>query len=310
MKLATTIGIVLPYTIDMLDAVRLCAKSEFKYLDYSFDTSERMRMLVSENWTGDFALTLSEAERHGMKFIQAHAPSFNPLANNIPYDVGMLMLNRSIEACSYLGIPNIVVHAGYSNEYLITRPEDYKSFCECAKNFYCALLPALEKFNVTLLVENSAHANMGEKQFFFRGSELAEFIDEVGSEHIKACWDTGHANLDKSNQYDDIMALGDRLYGIHVHDNFSGKDNHLPPFIGSLDADGLMQGLIDSGYKGYFTFEASLLRYKRDKNPPPNMYNRGNGSLKHPSAALALATLNYLYATGKYMLESYGCFEE
>jgi len=310
MKLATTIGVLVPYTKNIPDAVKLCSESEFRYLDYSFDGPERLRVLMAQNWTEDFTPTLTEAERHGIEFIQAHAPSFNPLSDAMPYDIGMLVMNRSIEACSYFGIPNIVVHLGYSNDYLISRPEDFTAFREKAKKYIYSLLPVLEKYNVTLLVENSTHANMGEKQFLFRGVEMARFIDEISSEHIKACWDTGHANLDKSNQYDDIIALADRLYGIHVHDNFSGKDDHLPPFIGSLDADGLMQGLLDSGYKGYFTFEASLLRYTRDRNPPLNMYNRGNGKLSHPSAALALAMLNYLYATGKYMLESYGCFEE
>lgn len=312
MKLATTIGITVPYAKDIPDAVRLSARSPFKYLDYSFDGVQRLRTLSvpDDSWRDEVAPTLAAMRECGISFIQSHAYSFNPASDAVPYETGMLVMKRSMEICAALGIPTMVVHAPMSNDYNINRPGDREKYIEMTKRFFLALLPDAERNNVVILTENSCRANMGEKVFLDRGAEMAEFVDGIGSEYLKAVWDTGHANLDGANQYDDIMALGDRLYGIHVHDNFTGKDNHLPPFFGSLDGDGLMQGLLDSGYNGYFTFEAGMLSFHRErKTHTEGKFTHGNGGLFHPGAPLALAQLNYLYETGKYMLEAYDCFE-
>jgi len=309
MKLATTTQTVFPYVNGNAEAIRFMSQSPFKYVDYSFDGPANKTLLLTDDYLADAERSLRAAQECGMTFVQSHAAGVNPLSEDRPYSQIMTMHNRAIESCGIMGIPTIVVHAGVTYKY---RNADgaYDKYRDDTIRFYSDLLPALERHKVIMLVENSCRANMGDRCFCNRGYQIAEIVDAIGSPYVKAVWDTGHANLDGSNQYDDIMALGDRLYGVHVQDNYSGRDDHLPPFTGGMDCDGLMQGLLDVGYKGYFTFEAALLRYDRQRNAPPTKFIHGNGSLRHPNGALALAELNYLYAVGKCMLSHYGCYEE
>ena len=310
MKLATTTQTVFPYVNgNNAEAVRFLARSPFKYVDYAFDGPGNKDLLLTDNYLADAEKSLRAAQECGLTFVQSHAPGVNPLLGDRPYSQVVTMMNRSIESCGLMGIPTIVVHAGASYQFRVSL-NDWERWKVETVRFYSDLLPALEKNNVILLVENSCRANMGDRCFCNRGTQIAEIVDAINSPHVKAVWDTGHANLDLSNQYDDIMALGDRLYGLHVQDNYSGRDDHMPPFTGSLDCDGLMQALIDVGYKGYFTFEASMLRYDRSRNTTPVKFVHGNGKLFHPNADLALAEINYLYAVGKCMLSHYGCYEE
>ena len=68
------------------------------------------------------------------------------------------------------------------------------------------------------------------------------------------CWDTGHANCEGS-QYDEITAVGEHLYAIHYNDNRNWCDEHVIPYLGTLNHDEIMNALIDVGFKGYFTLE-------------------------------------------------------
>ena len=75
----------------------------------------------------------------------------------------------------------------------------------------------------------------------------------------------------------------------------------------------VMQALLDVRYDGYFTFEASYTLLHQN-NPP---YGRGawihNGKpvekLRHPAIDLKKQAVDLLYETGKYILETYECFE-
>ena len=59
---------------------------------------------------------------------------------------------------------------------------------------------------------------------------------------LHACWDTGHANCEGS-QYDDIITLGKELFAIHYNDNHGAKDEHLIPFLGTLNHDEIINAL-------------------------------------------------------------------
>ena len=75
-----------------------------------------------------------------------------------------------------------------------------------------------------------------------------------------------------------------------------------------------MQGLLDVGYTGTFTFEASytLLHAKNLPYRRQPWEHQGETVSKLLSLPLALKKqgMDLLYETGKYMLETYHCFEE
>jgi sugar phosphate isomerase/epimerase len=148
---------------------------------------------------------------------------------------------------------------------------------------------------------------------------LREFADYVEHPLFGVCWDTAHGNLSykvrTEGQYQSIMDIGDKLKGLHISDNFGdGAHHHTWPFAGIINFDQVIQGLLDVNYDGFFNFEASYTLLHQKNLPYHRKAWEHNGEtvtkLLNPSIALKQKAVDLLYETGKYMLETYGCFEE
>ena len=202
-----------------------------------------------------------------------------------------------------LGIRNTVVHPGFMLD--ISKEEWF----EKNRDFYKKLFPAMEEHGVNVLVENSTAANLGPRYWVNSGKDMVAFLRFVDHPLLHACWDTGHANCEGS-QYDDIMTLGKELYAIHYNDNHGQKDEHLIPYMGTLNHDEVINALIDVGFDGYFTLEcsSSLVRQK---------HWLGKRRVFEKDTRLAETQLfmqehleALMYDISKYILTSYGLFEE
>ena len=77
------------------------------------------------------------------------------------------------------------------------------------------------------------------------------------------------------------------------------------PFLGSLNLDSVMNGLMDIGYQGYFTFEVGEFFLPGEKR---REYPRDTRLAKAP-LQLRCAFEAYLYQLGKCVLEAYHCYE-
>ena len=306
MKVSTTTSDFRGYTDSCVEAVCQFESTGFRYLDFGFSEAE----LLGENWMATIKEAAQAAAVRGLSFVQAHAPGYNPFAPEADHDAGMLAVQRTIQACAVLGIPNIVVHPGCSKEYM--NPDGKEEFWRMNRKYYEARYPVMEKFHVNVLIENSATGNMKGKYFFFSGKEMAEFLDECNHPLLHACWDTGHANMDARDQYQDILDLGSHLRAIHLADNFGVWDEHIAPFMGTLDLDAVMQGLLAVDFKGYLTFEsnnmlqrAGVWPHSRQENPQIKQRR-----LQNPSLELRRKAESMLFEIGKYVLSTYDCFEE
>lgn len=303
MKIASTTADFRPLPVDdHIERVRHIAKAGFKYIDLSLYNINDNSPLMSDNWKDYAAQLTALADELDIKYVQAHLPNCNPLDEEKFEDYCRLTI-RSIEVCGMLGIENAVIHVGCKPS--ITKEQFFAMNKEALK----PLFPAMEKNNVNVLVENSTKSNMGDLYYFFTGGEMKEFIDYVAHPLIHACWDTGHANIE-GHQYEDIMALGDDLRAIHVHDNNGHIDEHVAPFRGTLNMDELITALSDSGYKGYFTFEADstasfgstwlLQRHTFEKDT----------RLFNPTLDVYDAAERFLFEIGKIALSAYNIYDE
>ena len=180
--------------------------------------------------------------------------------------------------------------------------------------FYGDILDLAEKHNIIVMTENwdSYKYNLS------TGKDLREFIDYIDHPLLAACWDTAHGNIDpvarELGQYENIVALGDKLKGLHIADNFGDCHHHSWPFAGIVNFDSVMQGLLDVNYDGHFTFEASYTMLHQKNMPYHRNAWEHNGEtvtkLLNPPLDLKKKAVDLLYDTGKYILETYNCFEE
>ncbi len=301
MKLATTTCDFVKYGLNPKQSIEEILAAGFKNVDYSFGYDHKNRQgFYSDNWQkyGDELLKMSDEK--GFHFVQSHAPMGFPIRCDEHQKQFIEDTKRSIEAAAYLGIPNIVVHAGHVQG--ITKEENFR----LNKIFYQDILKTAEKSGILVLTEN--FNKMGIENYYWPDNayDICELVDYIDHPLLKLCWDTGHGNQQTLPQYDALKLLGDRVAAIHVQDNMGFLDDHIMPFFGTLNVDSLMQGLLDTGYKGYFTFEADSI--------PLNPARRRADSKITKTTTLPLDFGRkievLLYEAGKYLLTEYDCFEE
>ena len=312
MQIATTTEDFTDYVAkdDIAGAVRLLAQCGFRHIDLSlalacFDGSR----MLSEDWEAWVEEIRQAAAETGVDFVQAHASdgAYDP---GPEYDKRMARLKREIQVCKALGIPGMVVHA-------VCKPDtSRKAFLDANERFYRELLEAAEPLGVKIYTENSCRQN-APYYYLFDAMDMNALRGRLGNHPLFGfCWDVGHANCHGVDQYQEILAMGDGLQAVHIHDTSSitGLDAHLAPYTGNTNYDAVLNGLVDIGFNGAFTLEAFSL-------PVPQTFcicNRPHFLQKGPECdRLGMLPLEFklrserlMYDIVKYMLDTYDCFDD
>lgn len=231
--------------------VRELSEAGFKYLDLSLYSFRDDSIWMQDDWENKATELKEYADEQGVTFIQSHLPSCNPLDKELWTSTSSKYTIRAIEVCAALGIENAVIHPGQADD-LTEKDAYFSALSEALK----VLFPTIEKHKVNLLIENSTRMFLGNKYNFYTGASLKEFLDYLDHPLVHAVWDTGHANVE-GHQYEDIIALGSHLKGLHIHNNDGRDDQHRSPLMGNMDMDGIMKALVEIDYQGYFTLEVS-----------------------------------------------------
>lgn len=297
MRLATTTGDFDIYTGSTLESIKLIHASGFRYIDYSFDYDfDHKTDAYSSDKDSYLKEILKLCDTLGVKLVQAHAPCISILDEK-----NYKAIEECIRVSGILGIPNVVVHSGY------LRGVGREEFMKTNREIYSRLAEYADKHNVTVLTENYDKMVFDDTFWPDSAEALVELIDLVDHPRLKAVFDVGHANLEPMPIRDEIRLLGDRIKAIHVHDNNGRFDMHRAPFMGgSTSYDALISGLIDIGYEGYFTFEATKMA---DSLPSGHRKDEGDKLLRLP-INIRLELERILCSIGEWMLSQYGAFEK
>jgi len=308
MKLSTSTGDFKRVGATMPDRIRLIREAGFKHIN--LELTDDTGRLDGDDWQDRVAAIKAALEATGADCVLAHATCENLKEES--YDTIVSETLRDVCACETLGIPDLVVHPLYPEGVDRAGAVDYN------RGFYAELLSASKGSPVHLLIENMADTECAVA--FSTGEEMAAFLDLVGDDRLCACWDTAHGNLNdppRTDQYEAITSLGPRLRALHVSDNFGKRLHwHSFPFNGSINFDSILVALTEIGFRGAFNFEASYI--VRNAKMPPVRRNKWTHptdpafapKLTDPPLELIMQAEKLLYATGKYVLEQYGCFED
>lgn len=309
MKLATSTGDFCWYVDFVHEEVEQFADGKFKYINLEQNTSREF-LDDGEEWRGVCDAWGNAAQKAGVTFVASHAPCLHkPVLNDEDtYRKNVRAIRRSIENCHLLGIDRIVVHVCPHKDFTV---EDFYAY---NIKFIGEFLDLAEWYGITIMIENWAPKEYN----FSTAKEMNDFLDRMDHPLLAACWDTAHGNINpvarEMGQYENIVALGDRLKGLHIADNFGDCHHHSWPFAGTVNFDSVMQGLLDVKYDGYFTFEASYTLLHQNNLPyrREGWEYRGQPveKLRNPSLLLKKQAVDLLYEIGKHMLQTYGCFEE
>lgn len=305
MKLATSTGDFGRYFPDNERRIRGLARAGFRHIDLSlYQDADPASVFMRDGWEKEVLHIRSVAEELGMDFVQSHAPGGNPLQEGAARDLLLAATIRSLEICAMLGIPNTVVHVGWADDLLYADKDAEEAYFERNMAFLRELIPTMEKTGVMVLVENTTHANMGDRWYLYTGREMKGFLRYADHPLFGAVWDTGHANVE-GHQYDDLITLGKDLRAIHFNDNRGGGDEHVMPYLGTMCVDEILCGLRDSGYQGVFTFEC-------ESSARPASFWQGDRRrwkeerIAEPPLRVQDALERALYVCGEEILSAYG----
>lgn len=314
MKLSQTNGTLLrTYGGDITKTLEHLKRCGFRYIDVSFF---ECFVRGSRYWTDGDEIT-DEYKRALDKLQLVPVQSHEPAGNIIGDDGGEYHAKKTSAAmkiASAIGVTKMVIHPG-SRADLTDHDECIEENIKAIKNF----MPVAEKYNMKLMLENMP-------EFYpMTADDLVTVVDGVGHELLGINWDAGHANIRGLDQYEEIMKLGDRLWGVHLHDNvgwvgknqemiranYSGHyDLHMAPFYGNINYDAIMTALLDVGYKGTFNFEVDAPQVRTGQKP----FVKDGVEIKRFGQQLPTELREQadklMYGIGKYILQTYDCFEE
>ena len=256
---------------------------------------------MHSGWRDDAKRLKEFADDLGVTFVQMHSPEFETLETLDPnenWEEKLQQTLRTIEIAGELGIPSTVVHAG------IKRNTSWEDHMKLNKQFYELLLPTMEKTGVKVLVENVGKADNQGRCFLNTGDRVREFVEYFNHPLLKACWDIGHGNV-FPNQCGEMKKVGKHIAAIHYNDNLGDeRDMHTIPFLGNGNHAEIIRTLIDIGFDGPLNFEAVFVSM-----PYIVEFDKAVGRVGK-SLEIRRAYEKALFETGKYMLESFGIYEE
>jgi sugar phosphate isomerase/epimerase len=175
-------------------------------------------------------MTLSSLHAPTSKDLSATRESGTPLSicevERVRRVEAMDELKRAIDVSEDLPFSRMVLHMGGSRETADPRKRD------AAFSSLEHLVLHAHHAGVTLALENTT-SEMGDAAY------LRAFVDETRLTGLRFNFDIGHANLADGPAEERLeksfAPLRDLVAAVHLHDNHGEKDEHLPPYDGSID---------------------------------------------------------------------------
>ncbi|MCI7742724.1 MAG: sugar phosphate isomerase/epimerase [Clostridiales bacterium] len=240
----------------------------FEVLDFNFNwgIAENIDFILrKDDWQQQIDLVANTAQRIGVSFSQAHLPFIkaccrqcDPSFRNSGYEEYFNeCMRRAYIACGMLGVKYVTAHPITCIECNFEREATF----DANRKYYDPYVELGIRNNVGTAFENmmpclDASLPVRYCQHY---DELIELVDSYNDPMVAVCWDTGHANGMMLDQPRAIRVLGKRIKNLHINDNHRcSRDEHLLPFMGSIDWYSLMAALAEAGYSGDMTLESHV----------------------------------------------------
>jgi sugar phosphate isomerase/epimerase len=215
-----------------------CARSHFEYTG-----KQEIRAMASA------------LEAHHLQLVSLHAPNRRDLSamreSGAPLSIcevervrrveAMDALKRVIDVADDLPYARLILHMGSSREAADPRKRD------AAFSSLEHLILHARHAGVTICVENT-QSEMGSPDY------LRAFVDETRLTGLRFNFDIGHAHLaefpEEQRLEKSFSPLRELVSSVHLHDNHGEKDEHLPPYDGSIhwpDAIKLLKSAAQNG---------------------------------------------------------------
>jgi sugar phosphate isomerase/epimerase len=200
-----------------------CSRAHFDYTNKA-EVREIARALA------DHHLSLASLHAPTSRDLSATREGGQPLSicevERIRRIEAMDELRRALDVADDLPFARMIFHMGGSRETHDLRKRD------AAFSTLEHLMLHARHAGVTICIENTT-SEMGDPAY------LRSFVDETRLTGLRFNFDIGHAYLADGPEEERLekgfAPLQELVAGVHVHDNHGEKDEHLPPYDGSID---------------------------------------------------------------------------
>src|SRR5437868_2606900 len=200
-----------------------CSRSHFDY--GSKQEIQALKSALEAN-----RMTLHSLHAPTSKDLSATRESGTPLSicevERVRRIEAMDEFKRAIDVSEDLPFSRMVLHMGGSRETADPRKRD------AAFSSLEHLVLHAHHAGVTLAMENTT-SEMGDPAY------LRAFVDENRLTGLRFNFDIGHAHLAdgpaEERMEKSFAPMRDLLASVHLHDNHGEKDEHLPPYDGTID---------------------------------------------------------------------------
>lgn len=222
----------------------------FSWFSYQLPIEERLMLIknagfdaVSLWWGGEDNRKKQHetARKLGLQIDNIHAPF--PNANEIWIDCPggddyIAMLISCVNDCAMYDIPTTVIHTSRFSEPV--------GISELGLARIKKLVEAAENKRIKLAFENLNSLQ-----------HLDYIFGSIKSEYLGFCYDSGHENCNHPDA-NCLSLYGDKLFAVHIDDNFGDSDTHLLPFDGLIDWAGTINKLKKCRAIDFLTLEVDF----------------------------------------------------
>ena len=214
--------------------------------DLGYDGIEVLVTGNSTTRTGDELYALMQ--RYEVPVAAIHAPTL--LFTQQVWGGAWKKIQRSVLLAHELGVRTIVVHPPFrwQGKY--------------ATGFAEGVRRSNEEYGVVIAVENMYPWRAAGQQ---NSKMYRPHYDPVPLDYDFVTWDFSHAAIAGADSLTAVQALGSRLTHLHVCDGTdNGKDEHLPPGMGTQPVAETLQYLGETGWRGSATVEVTTRRWRKE----------------------------------------------
>jgi sugar phosphate isomerase/epimerase len=156
-------------------------------------------------------------------------------------EVTKLRYEQAAYVCKQLGCRYLVVHSQFSTIFSVARVK---------QEWLSACVDFWQQFAEEVLESSPALSVVIENFMEDEPEQLRTMIDNINHPQVKACLDTGHANIfSKASVINWLDELEHQLVYIHSHNNYGQFDEHRGYNYGTVEMEGFLNHLILLPYK-------------------------------------------------------------
>lgn len=273
------------------EAVRRLSEHGYEVLDFNFAFFDHGDYILrGDDWQEKVDEVANTAAKCGVTFSQSHIPFCKIVPQLDERLRTQEMLDYFNECVRRAYIASGMLNVRYATVHPLTDIKNYSRSESLRMNheYYDSYVELGMKYNVGTAFENMflPFNRIITSRYGQHYDELIELVDSFHDKKVGICWDFGHANEQKLNQQVALRAIGHRLKNLHINDNSGTRDEHLLPFLGTINWNDIIPVLAEIDYDGDLTFETGMMT-------------------RHAARELQDAYIDATVACSKYLLKIY-----